>query len=544
MSHPAAIEQEFEIDDNDLLVLLGDRASNILYVNPAYTKASGYTLQELRGTVAAKMMDPRQPMQVSGDMGYTIGKSGAPWTGVIRNRAKDGRYYWLRLNISPVFVKGKFAGSLMVHSKPTKAEVEAIRPLYVAMRDPKNKTLMLRHGRVFRANAWGKLMLAARESGLRGRIWATTGVMGVAAAGATLALGGATGTAWIAAGATLGAAALAGLFLVRSIVHPLRGAMRYANLIAGGDLSAQPTSQRSDEIGGIVRALGQMNINMRATVTDVREGLEVMRQATGEIAAGTQDLSARTETQASNLQETAASMEEMTATVQTNTDTARRASSVASTAFSAAEAGGQVVRQVISTMDEISHASRQIAEIIGVIDSIAFQTNILALNAAVEAARAGEQGRGFAVVAGEVRTLAQRSAQSAKEIRALISNSVSKVTDGAKLVNNAGKTIDDIVQEVRSVSELVSNIAHATVEQSLGIGQVNQAVAHLDNMTQQNAALAEQSTASAESLRQQAERVTEAIGVFKLSVKEIDEQYRKLDTATAKRQLKEAGFKA
>ncbi len=534
MSTTQARDDEFEIDDNDLLVLLGDRASNILYVNPAYTQASGYTLQELRGTVAAKMMDPRTPMQVFADMTLSIRGSKQPWSGIIRNRAKNGKYYWLRLNISPVYLKGKFAGSLMVHTKPTRAELDAIRPLYAAMADPKNKTLALRHGRPFRANRMGKLVQGLRELGLRGRIWSTSAAVGLASAGGALVLGGtASAASWGVAAGLLGVSALAGLFLVKTIVGPLAEAMRCANLIAGGDLTATLNSDRTDEIGGIVRALSQMNVNMRATVVDVREGLQLMRMATGEIASGTQDLSARTETQASNLQETAASMEQMTATVQTNSETARQAGQVAGTAVAAAEAGGQVVRQVISTMDEIARSSKQIAEIIGVIDGIAFQTNILALNAAVEAARAGEQGRGFAVVAGEVRTLAQRSAQSAKEIRSLITGSVEKVDNGARLVGAAGKTIEEIVSEVRRVNELVGHITSATREQASGIGQVNQSVSHLDTMTQQNAALAEQSTASAESLRQQAERVTEAVSVFKLNARDIAEMYNKLDDKSA-----------
>jgi methyl-accepting chemotaxis protein len=227
-------------------------------------------------------------------------------------------------------------------------------------------------------------------------------------------------------------------------------------------------------------------------------------------------------------------MEQINATVRNNADTARQASSVAATACDAAETGGRVVGEVIATMEGITKSSKQIAEIIGVIDSIAFQTNILALNAAVEAARAGEQGRGFAVVAAEVRSLAQRSATSAKEIRGLISDSVSRVSDGSKLVNEAGKTIDDIVLQVRKVSELVGHISNASNEQSSGIGQINQAVTHLDQMTQQNAALVEQSTASAESLSEQATRLVDVVRVFKLSAAENEALYKTISSKEAR----------
>ncbi len=512
---------EFVIDDSDLLVLLGDAGSKFLYANPSYLKACGYDWSELKGTVAARMMHKDNPPQVLMDMTYAIRVTKSPWTGIIKNRRKNGDYYWLRLNISPIYSGRKFAGSLMVHSKPTRQEIAHIEPLYKLMLDGQHKKLMLRHGRAFTANAWGKALLWMREQGLRGRIMAAMAALnGVGMAG--LAVSSASVSApsfWLAAAALLGASVAMGFFLHRSVVLPLREVARFANQIAAGDLGSQMSSNRSDEVGAVIRALTQMNLNMRATVIDVRDGVGLMKRATSEIAAGTLDLSSRTESQASSLQETAASMEQMNVTVRANSDTARQASQVAATASEAAETGGKVVNEVIATMDVITKSSKQIAEIIGVIDSIAFQTNILALNAAVEAARAGEQGRGFAVVASEVRSLAQRSAQSAKEIRTLISESVNKVDNGSKLVNAAGKTIQEVVVQVRRVTELVNAISSASTEQSSGIGQINQSVTTLDNMTQQNAALVEQSTASAESLREQAERLVDVVGVFKLAQK-------------------------
>jgi aerotaxis receptor len=252
----------------------------------------------------------------------------------------------------------------------------------------------------------------------------------------------------------------------------------------------------------------------RWVIDDVSGQVRNVQSATNEIAQGTNDLSARTEQAAASVEETASSMEEMTATVQSNAETAQKAKELSVSASGAATRGGHAVAEVVATMDDISSSSKKIVDIIGVIDSIAFQTNILALNAAVEAARAGEQGRGFAVVASEVRALAQRSANAAKEIKALIGASVDKVDSGGKLVADAGKSMEDIVTQVRRVSDLISEISTATHEQSSGIAQVGQAIGHLDQVTQQNAALVEQSSAASESLRQQASRLAEAVGVF------------------------------
>ncbi|MBX3619999.1 MAG: PAS domain S-box protein [Rhizobacter sp.] len=513
------MSHEYVIDEGELLVLVGDQQSNFVYANPAYCKASGYDWSELKGTKAALMMSRDNPPQVVQDMAATMRLTRQPWTGIIKNQRKNGDHYWLRLNISPIYHEGTFVGSLMVHSRPAPGEVAAIEPLYRRMLDGQHKDLHLRHGRVFRANLVGKLGVWVRELGLKGRLWGTLAALDVALAAALWAGGASLASAafWVPLACALAGSALAGLYLFNTIVRPLRDTARFASRIAAGDLGAQVTSTRSDEIGAVMRAISQMNMNMRATVMDVRQGLGLMQRATQDIASGTQDLSARTESQASNLQQTASSMEEMTATVRNNSDVARQASDVAARASLAAETGGQAVGEVVATMDGISRSSKQIADIIGVIDSIAFQTNILALNAAVEAARAGEQGRGFAVVASEVRSLAQRSAQSAKEIRTLISQSVDQIDGGAKLVNAAGSTIHDVVTQVRRVTELVSHIADASHEQSSGIGQINQAVTSLDHMTQQNAALVEQSTASAAHLRAQAARLAEAMSVFKLS---------------------------
>ncbi|MFZ4551441.1 MAG: methyl-accepting chemotaxis protein [Aquabacterium sp.] len=300
------------------------------------------------------------------------------------------------------------------------------------------------------------------------------------------------------------------------IARPLEQTVTVLNAVAQGDLSSRIDVNRQDEIGHIQRALSTMVDNLAGMVRQVRAGADSVATASSQIAQGNSDLSARTESQASSLQQTAASVEEMAGTVRTNADNARQANQLASAASEVAARGGDMVSEVVQTMNGIQSSSQKISDIIGVIDGIAFQTNILALNAAVEAARAGEQGRGFAVVAGEVRTLAQRSAQAAREIKTLINDSVEKVNAGSQLVGAAGNTMSDIVTQVRKVTDLVGEIAHASTEQSQGIGQINQAVSQLDQSTQQNAALVEESMAAAESLKSQAQKLAESVAVFRV----------------------------
>lgn len=305
--------------------------------------------------------------------------------------------------------------------------------------------------------------------------------------------------------------------ITRSITGPIARAVGIAETVASGDLTSDVKVDSTDETGQLLAALKKMNDSLLSVVGQVRNSSDSIATGSSQIATGNADLSQRTEEQASNLQQTAASMEQLTATVKQNSDTARQATQLAGSASTAAAEGGRVVGQVVATMDDITQSSRKIADIIGVIDSIAFQTNILALNAAVEAARAGEQGRGFAVVASEVRSLAQRSAQAAKEIKTLIGESVEKVESGSKLVDEAGQSMNNIVAQVKRVNDLIGEISAASMEQSTGIGQIGDAVNQLDQVTQQNAALVEESAAAAESLKHQAAQLAQTVSVFKVA---------------------------
>ena len=305
--------------------------------------------------------------------------------------------------------------------------------------------------------------------------------------------------------------------ITHSITKPLHEAIAIAFKVASGELTVKVNASGRDEVGDLLHALRNMIESLVKTVSEVRAGTDTITVASREIASGNADLSARTESQASSLEETASSMEELTETVKQNADNARQANQLAFSASAVAEKGGQVVSQVVQTMGAIKERSSKIVDIIGVIDGIAFQTNILALNAAVEAARAGEQGRGFAVVASEVRSLAQRSASAAKEIKTLIGDSVEKVDLGASLVDEAGQTMSLIVTSVKQVADIMGEITMATQSQSLGISEINDAVSQMDEMTQQNAALVEQAAAAAESMEEQAHILHEAVSSFKLN---------------------------
>jgi methyl-accepting chemotaxis protein len=322
---------------------------------------------------------------------------------------------------------------------------------------------------------------------------------------------------WGVAGLAALLAVAVGWLFTRSITHPMRQAIAIAKTVAAGDLTSRIEVDTKDETGELLAALKAMNESLRSIVHQVRDGTRTLSTATDEIATGNLDLSSRTEQQASALEETASSMEELTSTVKQNAENARQANALAQSASEVAVRGGVVVADVVTTMGSINESANRIVDIIGVIDGIAFQTNILALNAAVEAARAGEQGRGFAVVASEVRNLAQRSASAAKEIKTLIGDSVSKVNEGSRLVHEAGSTMEDVVGSVRRVTDIMAEITAASLEQEAGIEQINQAVSEMDSVTQQNAALVEEAAAAAQSLQVQSGQLEQMVSTFRLA---------------------------
>jgi aerotaxis receptor len=506
-------QREFEFPDAATLMSTTDAQSYITYANQAFIDVSGFSREEVSGQPHNLVRHPDMPKEAFADMWATL-KGGEPWTALVKNRRKNGDHYWVRANAVPVVRNGQTSGYMSVRTKPSRDEIQAAEELYRAFREGRQGSRRFHKGLVVRTGL-GWLRSMGQTMSVRGRIRFVLASMLPLVAAAGWAVGLDARAVLMETAAVAGVLALASMLLESQIAKPLEQVKAQALRVATGDSQSVAHMDRVDEIGMTLRTISQLGLMFRWLIDDVSEQVLTVQRAVKEIAQGNMDLSSRTEQAAASVQETASSMEEMTATVKNNADTASQANQLSSSAQQAAAAGGAAVSEVVSTMEDINSSSRKIADIIGVIDGIAFQTNILALNAAVEAARAGEQGRGFAVVAGEVRSLAQRSAEAAREIKNLISASAEKVEAGSRIVNDAGRTMEDIVAQVSRVSDLIAEISAATQEQSAGIGQVGQAVMHLDQITQQNAALVEQGAAASTSLQQQAEQLVEAVSVFR-----------------------------
>jgi len=510
--------QEYAFPKGQTLVSTTDLKGRILYCNPMFIEVSGYEKEELLGQPHNIVRHPDMPEEAYRDMWETIA-SGNPWSAPVKNRRKDGTFYWVMANVTPLMQGDQPTGYMSVRTEATRDQIQAADQLYRQMQAEKQAgTLVhvLREGQIVKNTPWGR-MARAVQLGPLGKIMLCTLLLVFASWGAAL-LGGHTMT--VAAGAAwLGVVLLAlgmAVYLHRATVAPLSQMLRWANRMAAGDLTQKIAASRSDTVGQLQKALAQLNVNLLSIVRDARQESEHMQLSTREIAQGNQDLSERTEAQASNLEQTAASMEEITGTVKQTAESARQATVLATQATQVAERSSEAVDGVASTMKQIQTASGRISEITQLIDSIAFQTNILALNAAVEAARAGEQGRGFAVVASEVRSLSHRTLSAAKEIRQLIDDSATKVSEGHQKTDAAQKTMAESLELVRRVNTLIGEIHSASNEQLSGISQVNAAVAQLDTITQQNAALVEENAASAMQLNGQAQTMTETVQVFRI----------------------------
>lgn len=511
---------EYPLNDGQFIVSKTDAKGRIIYINSYFVEVSGFTENELIGAPHNIVRHPDMPSEAFADLWDTL-NAGIPWTGMVKNRRKNGDHYWVLANVTPILEGSQTVGYMSVRSKPTREQVSAAEQLYNKFKEGKANGITILRGVAVRTG-WIARLAAISKFSLGMRLGLSMGFICLLllSLGAFVLSGQISGVSanWFGGAIGLGVAMSLYLWysLYATLVEPLKSATQVARLIAGGDLFRKFTSDRDDDMGQLLNALQQMNVNLQATIGDVRTSVESITIAAKEIASGNMDLSSRTESQASSLEETASSMEQFASTVKQNAENAIQANQFAASASAVAVQGGEVVAKVVLTMEEISSSAQKIADIIGLIDGIAFQTNILALNAAVEAARAGEQGRGFAVVAAEVRNLAQRSAGAAKEIKGLIGESVEKVDIGTKLVNQAGHTMEEIVSSVMRVTSIMSDISLASHEQNSGIDQVNQAMAHMDEATQRNAALVEQVAAAAVSLQDQAVRLLQTVSVFKL----------------------------
>jgi aerotaxis receptor len=503
---------EYVLSEGQSIVSKTDIKGRITYVNPSFVAVSGFIEAELLGKAHNIVRHPDMPAEAFADLWVTL-EAGRPWTGIVKNRRKNGDFYWVVANVVPIKEGSRTVGYMSVRTRPSREQVAAADALYGKIRAGQARGIALRGGQAVRTT-WLASIAALRTLPFSQRLGILMGSQ--AALLAALAFV-AQGVAWRVLAAVGAAATLvAWAELVRSIVKPLDQATDAVYALAGGDLTHACPAGGRDEMGRLLLALRQLNINLTAIVGDVRGNVRTIEQATHDIAAGNGDLARRTEAQAASLEQTAASLGQIAAAAGQNTDHAVRADQLVAAASSVAGRGGEAVARVGDTMGQISASASRIVDIIGLIDGIAFQTNILALNAAVEAARAGEQGRGFAVVAGEVRSLAQRSAGAAREIKALIDDSVHKVEQGSALVEAAGATMRDVVTTVQGAAAVMRDITLASGDQGQGIAQVNQAMAALDAITRENAVLVEESAAASASVADEAASLAQALSVFQV----------------------------
>ena len=506
-------QREYVFDDHATLMSTTDLNSYIRYANDAFIEASGFTPEEVNGQPHNLVRHPDMPPEVFRDMWATL-KQGEPWTGLVKNRRKNGDHYWVRANAVPLVREGKVQGYMSVRIKPTPEEINGAETLYRNVREGRAKGVCFHKGLLI-GRGWRRIGSLLKTLPLRWRIRSPLlallplSVAGVWALGLSAgALGGFT------AGMAL-LLLLANCWLEQQISRPIERVCRQAVSVATGASHKVDLMDRVDEVGMTLRAIGQLGSMFRWLVDDVSGQAINVLSASDAIARGNDDLSRRTEQAAANVQQTAATMNEMAATVKSNTETAGEVNSLSATTSQAAQKGGEVMQEMVSMMAEIADSSKRIANITSVIDGIAFQTNILALNAAVEAARAGEQGKGFAVVAGEVRSLAQRSASAASEIKNLLETSALRVQSGSDHADAAGRTMQDIVSQVQNVTALIAQISAATAEQSIALSEVSIAVEDLDDITHQNAARVQEGAEASGRMACQANRLVEAIGVFR-----------------------------
>ena len=517
LNHPVT-DNEYDFPANELLMSTTDIKGMMTHCNEPFARVSGYSMDELMGQPHNLIRHPDMPPEAFKDMWATIGR-GRSWTGIVKNRRKNGDYYWVHAHVTPIIENGKPRGYLSVRTKPTREQVAAAQALYARVkqeRESGRSTLVLHAGGVRRLgwrNHWDKLQRAGYTLRLAGMLLPLMlvsllpGWMGWSDATAL----GLQALLWL-----LLVALLLGRYHMR-MSQPLRRIERLLASMASGELMHQePGLPHKHPLGALMARLQRVQLNVRAVVGDARAEIEAFGGISADIAQGSENLSARTESQASSLQQTAAAMEELASTVAQSAEAAQKVLRASEHSAQLAHQGGQAVAQVGNIVQEIEQSSRQMGQIIATIDGIAFQTNILALNAAVEAARAGEQGRGFAVVAGEVRALSQRSAGAAKEIQTLIGSSNASIARGAQLMQSAGQTIGQVVDAVADVNRLMGQMGVAAREQSQGIDQVNEAVTDLDRVTQQNAALAEESAGSARAMSGNAALLGRTLAVFRL----------------------------
>ncbi|MDQ5896252.1 MAG: aerotaxis receptor [Pseudomonadota bacterium] len=533
-------QREYPFPAGQALVSTTDLQGRILYCNPAFIEVSGYTREELLGQPHNMIRHPDMPEEAFRDMWQTI-ELGDPWSGLVKNRRKNGDHYWVMANVTPLLEGDRPVGYMSVRTAPDRSAVADAEALYARMREAATRGgggPRLKAGRLAPQGALARLGERLHGEG-HWRVQALCLLCAVSGWGGAQLMASGPGqasgpasAALLTAGTALGVAAL----IRRQNSEPLQRLLRFANRLAAGDLTGRLPAQQAGLSGRLERSLNQLAVNLLAIVGDTRAGVEQLRHTSHGLADGNRNLAERTESQASSLEQTSASMAEITETVRHSADTARDVADVARQAAQVTARSTEAVKEVTVTVEAIADASRRIREITQVIDGIALQTNLLALNAAVEAARAGEQGRGFGVVAGEVRQLAQRTSVAAREIKDLIEDAGLKVEAGSEQTRRACGTMEEAQVAVHRMSELVAGISAGASEQLNGISQVNEAVSHMDQLTQKNAALVDELSSAAESVTAQAAVVTEAVAVFRLGAS--DSSAAQADAVALRREMK------
>ncbi|EBB8332601.1 PAS domain S-box protein [Salmonella enterica] len=491
-SHPYVSQLNTPLDDDTTLMSTTDLESYITHANDTFVQVSGYQLNELLAQPHNLVRHPDMPKAAFADMWYTL-KQGEPWSGIVKNRRKNGDHYWVRANAVPMIREGRVTGYMSIRTRATDDEIAAVEPLYQALNEGRCSK-RIHKGLVVRQGLLGKLPAMPVR-------WRVRSIMGLMAVMLALLLG--------------ALAMLAGTALFEwQIVRPIENVATQALKVATGERNSVQHLNRSDELGLMLRAVGQLGLMCRWLINDVSSQVSSVRNGSERLAKGNNDLNEHTRQTVENVQETVTTMNQMAESVKLNSETASAADKLSMAASSAATQGGEAMDTVIKTMDDIAHSTQRIGTITTLINDIAFQTNILALNAAVEAARAGEQGKGFAVVAGEVRHLASRSANAANDIRKLIDASATKVQSGSEQVHAAGRTMDDIVAQVQNVTLLIARISQSTQEQTDGLSSLTRAVDELNRITQKNAALVEESAQVSAMVKHRASRLEDAVTVL------------------------------